>query len=753
MNRSLFFILIFVLTLLVSGSSRVYAQTDSAKGQTDSTKGQTGSVKTQTDSSKTKTLQAVIINGKKPMIERQPGKTVLNVDGSILGAGSSVFEILERAPDVSIDQSDNIKLKGKAGVLILIDGKPSPIAGTDLTNMLKALPAGAVDKIELISNPDARYDAAGNGGVINIKLKKNQQMGANGSVNFSYGQGVYAKTNAGFTFNYRHGKMNIFGSYNYSYRKTFSNPNLYRIFLNGDTVLGAFKQNDRVVFPFHTHMERIGVDYSLSSKTVIGMVVNGLQNRYNWKGDNYTDVLDGNLEKVSDFQTQSHSENQYNNYSVNGNFKHSFDSSGTELTADLDYARYSNSSHQTFITDYFNNDGSPMSPQYILFGTLPGTLSIKSLKADYTRPAGKHSKWDAGLKSSYVVSDNDITFYDKSNGITTYDSTKSNHFIYKEQINAGYFTFHREQNRIAYDLGLRLEQTRIKGHQLVSDQRVDTSYLQMFPSLSLRYKASADHQFSFSANRRIERPSYKQLNPFKFYIDPTTYVQGNPLLRPQTTYNLEFSHTFKGMLTTTLSYSTTHDNITEVLAPSTVENKVTIQTDKNLERVRYYVGSVSLSLQVTKWWNTLSDGSVYYGSYQGNLSNTPLNNGNVTFNLNSNNTLVMGKGYSGEVNFTYHAAEVYGFYYINPNWQMTTGVQKNILHDKGSLKCTVTDLFYTNITKGHTSFNGYYESFVTKRDTRVATLSFTYRFGNKKLDPARRMNGGAETEKSRAIVN
>jgi len=698
------------------------------------------------------TLKDILVDNKKPLIEHQPGKTIVHVDGSIVHAGSSAYEILQSSPGVSIDQNDNISLHGKQAVVIMIDGKPSQLGGTDLANFLRGLSSNSIDKIELISNPDAKYEAAGSAGIINIKLKKNQAMGANATINLSYGQGVYAKTSEGITLNYRVKRLNIFGSYNYTFRKAYANPVLHREFLSEGKIQSAYQQNDYITIPFHTQLVKIGMDYQASPKTLIGWVFNGYSNHYQPKGDDFSDVLDSNANHQSSFRTTSLSDDKRYNYSVNGNLKHSFDTAGNELNVDIDYARYWNNTNQIFVTDYYKPDGSSLQPSYVLYGELPGDLHIYSIKADYALPLANDRKIELGMKSSYVIADNDIRFFDESNITPVYDSSKSNHFVYKENINAAYVNFSGKYKKITYELGLRAEQTNIKGNQLTLNQQFDTSYIQLFPNINLKYTLSDKHEFSFSASRRIDRPTYRQLDPFKFYIDPTTYISGNPYLRPQETYILELSHTFRQKFTTTIAYNITKDNITDVLYPSPTEEHVTIQSNTNLAKVEYYSILFSFPIQIAKWWNTSNDFSLYYGSYKGSLANTTLNNGNLTFEINSTNSFSLGKGFNAEFIFFYHAPEVYGFYHLHSQWQLTAGIQKNILKNKGSIKLNMADIFHTAVARGNTNFSDYYESFVTKKETCVASISFTYRLGKRTIDAARKRSGGAEQEKNRAAT-
>lgn len=696
-------------------------------------------------------LQEVTIKANKPLIERQLDKIVVNVENLISATGSSAFEVLEQSPGVVIDQNDNISLKGKQGVLVMINGKPSGIAGRDLANYLRGLPANSIQKIELITNPSARYDAAGNAGIINLVMKKDQRIGTNGSLNLSYGQGKYAKTGEGITLNHRNKRINLFGSYNFAYRKAFSHLTLYRKFLAQGELEGVYDQDNYITFPFKNHIGRAGFDYNLSSKTTVGIVVSGVSNRFNTSGDTHTDVLDKNEIKNSYNLNSNRSLDQWYNYSANANLKHNLDSNGREISVDLDYAQFGNNTDQNFSTEFFNLDGSSALPAYILTGDVRGRLNIKSVKADYIHPLKNKARLEAGLKSSLVSADNNLQYFNASNGTAVLDPNQSNHFLYQENINALYINFSKEYKKMNLQFGLRGEQTNTQGNQLTTQQKFDSSYLNLFPSGVVNYKASNKHEWSLSISRRLDRPSYRQLNPFKFFINNSTYSEGNPFLRPQYTYAYELGHTFNQKIITTLSYSLTKANITEVIFPAPDLEKITIQTHRNLAQFEFWGLNISAPFPLAKWWNSVNNINIYYGVYTGTLANTNLNNGKLNFNLSTNNSITLSdNGWSAEINGSYRAPELYGFMQVKSTGSLSTGVQKTILNRKGTLRLNVTDILYTQRSRAVTTFRDYEESFKVERESRVATLAFSYRFGNTKVPGARRRTGGAEEEKQRA---
>ncbi len=698
-----------------------------------------------------KTLSEVNVRASKPFIERQLDKIVVNVENSLVSTGASAIEVLERSPNVAVDQDGKLSLKGKQGVIVMIDGKPSQLSGDDLSNFLKGLPSNSIEKIEIITNPSSKYDAAGNAGIINIRLKKDQKLGMNGTANLSYGQGQYEKINGGLSLNYRNKKWNYFGNYNYAYRKQFGNLTLYRKFKTDGLLQSVYDQDTYTIFSFKTHTARAGADYYLSKKTTVGVLLNGVMNQFTPDGLSRTDVLNGREQPDGRFTTINKSRNTWNNGTVNLNFKHTFDSTGRELTADFDYARYQNNNDQLFTTNYYSA-ANALTGTDILVGDLGGYLNIRSFKADYVHPLGKKSKFEAGLKTSYVTSDNDIKFFNRVDNVDEYDAAKSNHFLYKENINALYTNYNRELGKLTLQLGLRGEQTIADGNQLTTGQTFHRNYIQLFPSIFVKQPLSKDHELGYSLSRRIDRPSYQQLNPFRFFVNPTTYREGNPYLLPQLTYSAEFSHTYKQKITTTLTYSRTTNNITSVLLQNDAE-RVTVQTDRNLAEYTYYGLGVNAGLQPTKWWSSNNNLNVFYGQFTGDIANTQLRNGSPAFTLNTINSLTLPKGITGELNFFYQSRQVYGISTIEPVYNISAGIQKAILQKKGTLRLNVTDIFYTNNVRGSTTFANIDEIFRTRRDTQVATLAFSYRFGSGTVAPARRRNTGTESEQGRVQLN
>ena len=703
-------------------------------------------------------LKEVRVQAKKPFIQKLSDRIVVNVDNSIISAGSSAMDVLERSPGVNIDQNDVISLRGKQSVIIMIDGKTTPMTGTDLANYLRGLPSDAIDRIDIITNPSAKYDAAGNSGIIDIHMKKDQRLGANGSITAGYGQGVYPKSNAGINFNYRNKKVNVFGNYNYAYRKGLNHLILDRNFYTNGVFDGEDKKDNYTTFPLNFNVARLGVDFFLNKKTIIGFVVNSnFVNYHNFNTNNST-VIDNQQNPSYTFQTHENSTSGNNNTVGNINFKHTFDSSGKELTADVDYGVYHSNALTNNSTDYYNLDGSKRQPSYILLGNQKGKLTLKTAKADYVNPFKNGAKLEAGFKTSDVSSDNDAKFFDASSGTPQNDTTKTNHFLYEEYNNAAYINFSKEYKKFNVQLGIRGEQTILKTHQEKGDIRFDSSYFQLFPSAFFNYKINKDQTLGVSVSRRIDRPNYSLLNPFLFLIDVSTYNTGNTALLPQFTWSYEINYTVKNF-NFALSYSHTKDVLNIAIAkfkdvfPNSnfADSNITVEIPVNLAASDYFGLSVSAPIHIASWWNMINNADFYYNHFRGNLGGSALNKGAPAADIKTNNNFTFKKGWAAELNASFNSGGRDGYMVAQPQWAISPGVQKSILKTKGTIKFSYTDIFWTNLPKAVITYPGkYIERWHAYRESRIATVTFTYRFGKSTVQGARRRTTGSEEERQRA---
>ncbi len=698
-------------------------------------------------------LKEVVVESKTPTLQHYADKTVVNVDQSSLSAVGSIYDVLKRSPGIQIDQNDNISMRGKQNVMVMIDGRMTPMSATDLANMLKGMPSESVDKIEFITNPSSKYDANGTAGIINIVLKKNKAIGTNVSLHAGYSQGVYPRTNDGFSISERTKKFNIFGTYNYAYRGSFNNIDLNSNYYNGSQLEAATQQYEYLTVRSITNMARIGTDFFASDKTTIGFIADGSIHDFNVNESTTTNNFDSLNRPTSYNFTSSQTPDKTYNYSGNLNLKHTFDSAGRELLLNLDYANYNNKGYQYVLTNYYNLDNTVASNPSNLYGDLPGNLDIYSFKADYDGQLGKKGRLEAGVKTSYVKTDNNVMVYDGINNSAPLDTTQTNHFIYSENINAAYATYSRSIPKGDLQIGLRTEQTISNGNQVTTGQTFGHNFIQLFPTISIDDSLSANHMLGISATRRIDRPTYEQLNPFRLYVNPTFYLQGNPYLIPQNAYSLNISDTYKQQYTLTLSYTHTINAITTVIFPFPGSKGIAEQTDQNLASFDSYNTNLSIVQQVGKWLNVSINADAFLSHYAANLSSTPLNTNRYLWDVSTNDNITITKNLGLDLFGFYGSGYDLGYLYIQGSWTVSGGLKMTVLKGKGTKTLNSGDVFWTDLTKGTTTFTGFNQSIVVKRDTRFVGLSFSYHFGDSPASRSLRSKGGAEEEKNRADKN
>lgn len=709
-------------------------------------------------------MQGVTVSARKPFIQRLNDRLIVNVDNSVVNAGSAAFDVLERSPGITIDQNDNIALRGRQGVIIMIDGRVSPMTGADLANYLRGLPVNAIERIEIITNPSSKYDAAGNSGIIDIRLKKDQRLGYNGTLTAGYGQGVYPKWNAGTTFNYRNKSVNIFGNYTHSYRENLNHLIINRNFYTNGVFNGSDDKDNYARMPFRSNTVRLGADFFPSKNTIIGFVVNGNYNGFERLGKVTTTVNDLTNKPAFRFDTRSTNDDGFDNTVANINLKQKLDTTGKELTADVDYGVFNNRSLTRTASYFFNLNGDKRRPDDILDGDQQGKLTLKTAKVDFTNPMKGGAKLEAGVKTSYVSSDNDAKFYNVFPTETLVDEGKTNRFFYEEYNNAAYTNLSKEYKKFNVQVGLRGELTNLRTRQVKGDKRYTNDYFQLFPSAFFNYKLKQDQTLGVSVSRRIDRPGYQSLNPFIFQVDATIYSTGEPLLKPQTTWSYEMNYTLKN-LNFTLGYSRTQNTQNFVLAKILdvipdfeiqpgQDSNITVQLPVNLGLSEYVGLTVSAPIRINGWWNMMNNLNVFYNKFNGNISGAQLSEGAPAANIRTNNTFTFKKGWTAELNANYSSGGRYGYMVSKSQWGLAAGVQKTVLKGAGTLRFNISDIFWTNLPRATITFDDkYIEKWRAYRESRVANFTFSYRFGNSKVAAARRRATASEEERRRAGGN
>jgi hypothetical protein len=698
-------------------------------------------------------LKEIGITASKPVVIQKLDRTIVNVDAMITAAGLSALEVLARSPGVQVNNNGGISLKGKQGVNIFIDGKPTYLSGEDLENYLKALPASSLEQLEIMTNPPAKYDAAGNAGVINIKTKRTDKKGFNTGITLGVNQGELTRSNNSLNVNYRNGKFNVFANGSYSLNNSFTDLDLKRVYKDAsDNPSSYFEQSTYFKRHGNTFNLKAGADYYWSDKTTLGVVLTGMDRASKQLNNSTSNLLNSAREKDSIIVAENHDNIHFNNIGANLNYRTQFNKTGHELTVDADFIAYRNKTDQTYYNYSYFPDMTQKSHD-ILTGWLPSNIDIYSFKADYVLPLAKQWTFSSGVKSVFTHTDNLAEYETTVNAVTTPDYNKSNHFIYNENINAGYINLSRETQKLSMQAGLRVEHTGSNGHQMgnvmKADSTFDRQYLSFFPTVYLSYKfdTTATHQIGLNYGRRIDRPYYQDLNPFISPIDKFTYYTGNPFLKPSFTQSVQLSHTYKNKVTTSLSYSKSKDDVNESIQivdgiyysmPGNIGSKVVKSLSVNAD----FDPLKSLNVNVYSELTHISSKSSTFFDRQ-------LSTGGAYWFISGNIRWTLPKNWTVELNGNYRTKLYDAQFIIGNLWQMNIGVQKKLTPDC-TLRFGLDDIFYSSIINGTiTNLTQAEASWKNRRDSRNVSLSLSYRIGKTFEDKRKHNANGAESEQNR----
>ena len=700
-------------------------------------------------------LQNVTVVAKKPLIEVKADKTILNVEGTINSTGNDALELLRKSPGVTLDKDDNISMSGKNGVAIYIDGKPSPLSGADLTAYLKSLQSSQIESIELITNPSAKYDAAGNAGIINIKLKKNKAFGTNGSVNAGYNIGIFAKYNSGISFNSRNKNVNVFGNYNYNRGTNRMIFNLYRSLM--DTV---FEGKNIMTSKNNSHGFKAGLDYTLNKVSTMGFLINGNINDTKMQMDGTTDIIykpTGVTDRILKGDNASVADRDNVNFNINYRYA---DTAGREWTIDADYGLFKINTDQYQPNIYYDPANTNELGRTIYNFISPTDIDIYTLKTDYEQNF-KGGKLGVGLKSSIVSTENNFGRYNVIGSSKQIDLSRSNQFDYSENINAAYVNYNKSYKGFMIQAGVRVENTNRTGdsYALKNDGTVNTAtkvtdkrqYTDLFPSASVTFNKNPMKQWSFSYSRRIDRPAYQNLNPFEFKLNDYSYMKGNIDLRPQYTNSIGLTHIYKYKLSFKLNYSHVKDIFTQLV--DTTEGTKSFMTQKNLATQDVVSLNVSYPFIYKNYmWITNLNSS--YSKYEADFGggNRKVNLDVFSYSVFMQHSLKFGKkkGWSGEVSGVYSAPSIWqGTFKSNSIWFIDAGLQKTIFKGKGTVKAAVSDIFKTLNWKGTSNFAGQVTTASGNFESRQFKINLSYRFGSNQVKAAKQRKDAAEEEKKR----
>lgn len=674
----------------------------------------------------TTTVNEFTFESRQNKIAMEPGKVIMNVENSTMASGNNALDLLRRMPGVFVDNDGNISVRGKSGVNVYIDGRPTYLTGSQLKNFLKSLIATNISKIEVITQPGANYDAEGNAGIINIILIKKMALGFNGNIDGWYVQGFYPKGGGSFSFNYGKGKWNVFGSYSYSHEHDYILPQATRLI---DSV--QYNQNYWGQPIENSHNVKFNMDYDINKKWVFGTGITFNAGHSNWKGAtkaSFTNLTTG----FTDSLQIVHDSTSWTDYSATLNFNTlwKIDSLGQKFSINADVGTYLEFVQGNYIYNFYDQWGGILrtAPDRN-YGQQPA-LYLVSGKVDYENPnLFKKIQLKTGVKSSYVTNEAKVQYrtFDAGNNQIPIPEM-SNHFLYEENINAIYLSLKYNLKKWSFSAGLRGEHTNTTGRQLTTGQTNRQNYFSFFPSAGIAWNPSDNHSINLIYSRRIDRPEYSELNPFIYTLDNYSSYQGNPSLLPQFSNNLELSYTMFQVFTLTTSYTQINNNITDIFRVDSLNPQRLIYTNTNLGETHNFSAGGTLMMPIGKWCYFIVNGSAIYNSVV-----------DQTLQINRQGWFGMFSGYfefslpakfTIELNGYAMTQQPAGQQLVLPMGEIGLGVSKKLFKEQLILKLGVSDMFRTSqyrttttIETGETFNSSFWW------DSRRLTFSASFKFG------------------------
>lgn len=694
----------------------------------------------------TNELSGVEVTAARKMFEVKADKIVFNVANTINAAAGNALELLRKSPGVVVTNSDNITLLGQSGVEIYLDGKPSPLKGSDLATHLRTLSASEIESIEIITNPSSKYDAEGSAGIINIRLKKNKNYGLNTYLHLGYSTGEKAWYYGYLSSNYRNKTINLFGEYSLNIGENISTRQLIR-----EQQGMVFDQSNTSTTEWINNKFKAGMDIYLSEKATLGFRVDGNYNNFLWIDAARTPIYEIGQERFdSVLISQYKVDGIRKNLQYNINYRY-VDSKGASLVFDADYSSYFNPNKGEQPNTVLDSTGKKILNQTNFYFENPTRIDLLSFKGDYEKNF-LSGRLGLGVKTTFTNTDNRFDFYKTLATDNILDTDRSNQFVYTEKVIAGYLNYAREFKKVSFQVGLRGEKTfsigELTSTKQTKDDNTKREYFDLFPSAGFTYSPNSKNSLQINYSRRINRPSYQDLNPFVIQKDEFNYEQGNPFLTPEYTDKFQITHSFNHQLYTSVGYSHTKDLIVRIR--DTIEGSSTIRQWLNLGYKKYYNLNIGFSHQFAKWWSTYNSLTAYYMENFGTYgANKVIDVNAKAINFYGQHSFRLPKSFSMEISGWFNSPTIWGANMESKAiWSIDFGIQKKLWNSRGRLQINVSDIFRSSGWYGVSRFEGLTTTSSGYSDSRRLSVYFSYLFGNERVK-SKKHKTGLEEEKNR----
>lgn len=674
-----------------------------------------------------KELREVKVQAERPAIEQKADRIVVNVENTALAAGNTVYAVLAKTPGVSVDAEGNIQLNGRSGVTVLIDGRPTYLSARDLRTLLEGMPAENLKNIELITNPSAKYEASGTAGLLNLNLKRPARQGVSGNAYLGYNSDLaHSGWSTGVSVNYRRNGWTFFanvdgmrrvGGRTGTFTRTFSGSG-GTLYFNQQAVGSHYNEGPPTL--------RLGSDWTIGRRHSIGF-------NYYFNQNTLRQVFFTGTELGADpahpdlrVEARNYIRNVWQGTTGNLHYLFRVDSAGSTLSADIDAARIRNRGDADFYNYYDTASGGKSTD--LLYQQSPNGYDIVSGRLDASWALRGGRKLEGGLRAGRVLSDNDARFYFHNTPELVPDPFRTNHFRYRESIYAAYVNgVLPVGKRFTAQAGLRLEQTVSHGEQLSTGQVTNRNYTDLFPSVFLQEKVSDRYTVSLNYSRRLQRPNYGNLNPFRLYRDPYTWFEGNPYLRPQYAQSLSLTQSINKTYLITLSYLFTKDIMSE-LPRLVADSAYTIYYQGNVNSEREVGLTAVVPVKLRRWWDVqntlivLSDRIVYDDKSVAQV------NQNIFWMIQSNHTLQLPRSLRLELNGRYVGEGLSGLYVMQPYFRLDLGLRRSLPKAHLDVSFNANDIFASHRLRFHTQIGGNRNDFDQYLNFRTLNLTLRYTF-------------------------
>ncbi|MBB6239969.1 outer membrane receptor protein involved in Fe transport [Pedobacter sp. AK013] len=681
-------------------------------------------------------LSEITVTGQKQGMQMGIDKKIFAVDQSVISEGGSAGDLLQNVPSVSTDMDGNVSLRGSTGVKVLIDGKPSLIAGGNVAQILQSIPASSIESVEVITNPSAKYDAEGQSGIINIVLKKNTKLGFNGSVALTAGNRDNYNANTNLSF--QNSKVNIYGNYGYRYGNrvgggfqdiTYKTPTNSTSFLN---------QHTRSLSLDKGHNAKAGIDYYITPKSVVSLS-GGFNSRENDRNE-YIDVrqLNAASDPVNLSNRNNTNKGDGKSYDLNLDYTQKFKKPKEELTFNFGYSTGDNNNDQTYLTSTTYANGSAVNVDSLQLINNTGNNTNYNIQTDYALPVGKAGKIEAGYRSQIRLGDNDQFAQVRLPGsdVFTRDNRLINNFHSKDQVHALYLNYQNQIKDFGYQLGLRAEDARLDTYlegytkNVLTTSAGNIHYKRLYPSVFLTQKFKGDNQLQLSYTRRVNRPRPWDTNPFLDVSEPFNYRGGNPNLLPEDVHSFELGYSKywkKVTLTSSLYFRQTNDVIQRVR--STPVNGIITSTPQNLSHQINSGVELIGRFDLAKALNFTTNVNLYQAKFAGDARFDIPSSSGFSWNANLTGNLTVVKNLSLQVRGDYRAPEVMAQGKRNAMYGVDGGAKYDFPNKKASLSFNVRDVFNTRRWSMTTEDKATIVDFERQFQGTMGNLTFSYRFG------------------------